>query len=115
MNVSRQLIAPVVLAVSCIAALLAAITFFSAIGDYHHYHHLGELPPFSAIFERLLPIAWLLPLLAIVFGIVLARRPERSVVALVWYCATTVIFGGLWAAATFVALHLMYVRFNHNL
>jgi hypothetical protein len=114
-SVTRQVIIPVVLAVSFLAALLAALTFFFAIGDYHHYHHLGELPAFSTIFERLLPAAWLLPLLAIGFGIVLARQPDRPAAVLAWYCASTAIIGGLWAASTFVALHLMHVRFRQNL
>ena len=115
MNVTRQITIPVVLAVSCLATLLAVLTFFCAIGDYHHYHHLGELPAFSAAFERGLPAAWLFPIFATGFGITIVRRSECSAVALVWYCASTVVIGALWAAATFIALHLMYVRFHHNL
>jgi hypothetical protein len=59
--------------------------------------------------------AWLLPLLAIGFGIALVRRSGPSVLALAWYCGGAAMIAGLWSAATFVALDLMYVRFDHNL
>lgn len=98
-----------------LAVLLAVLTYFIAISDYHHYHHLGVLPAFSMVFERFLPAAWLLPSLAIGVGIALLRRSERSVNALVWYCAGVAMVGGVWSATTFIALHLMYVRFHHNL
>jgi hypothetical protein len=114
-NVERSAVIPIVIAASLLAVLLAVLTYFVAICDYHHYQHRGELPAFSVVFERLLPAAWLLPLLTIGIGLFLLRRSERSLAAVVWYLAGVVMVGAVWSAATFVALHLMYVCFHHNL
>ncbi|MCX6899372.1 MAG: hypothetical protein NT105_11800 [Verrucomicrobia bacterium] len=117
-SISRQAVIPITLTITGVSILLAFITYFVGVADYHHYHHLSTqarvpLPAFSAAFESVLPWAWGLPLVAGGFGFALARRTECRVSTLAWYCCGLTILASGWAASTFLALHLMYVCFHH--
>jgi hypothetical protein len=116
MNITRNVMSPVMFALLLLSLLTAALTFLTAVSEFHQFDHLGrKMPIFAGAFRSVYAGAWLLPFIIGSTTGWLLRRPERRAAHFAWSVALgTVLIAG-WAAFTFMALYTLHVASNYYL
>ena len=116
MNVSRNVALPIMLTLTFASLLIAALTLFLAVSEFHQFDHLDrEVPGFVGAFRSGYGAAWLLPVLSGGTGVCLLRRPECGVALFTWAVSVITIIICAWAAFAFMALYILHAASSYQI
>ena len=116
MNIARNVTMPLMLALVFLSLLVAALTFLTAVSEFHQFDHLGrKMPVFAGTFRSVYAGAWALPVFTGGISIWLLGRSERTVAQFAWAATIITVVMCAWAAFAFFALYTLHVASSYYL